>query len=84
LIQDPRWIKIQDPDPGSGNRNEKHGLYLLELRNHFVGLKILKFFDAAPGRKYFGCRMEKSQIWDPINILDPQNSWILILIHIHI
>ncbi len=32
--------KNQDPDPGS---------YFRELKNNFLGLKILKFFDADPG-----------------------------------
>jgi hypothetical protein len=35
--------------PGSGIRDEQPGSYFLELRNHFFGVKILKFFDADPG-----------------------------------
>jgi hypothetical protein len=34
---------------GSGIRHEQPGSYFLELRNHFFGVKILKFFDADPG-----------------------------------
>jgi hypothetical protein len=34
---------------GSRIREEQHRPYLLELRNHFFGVKILKFFDADPG-----------------------------------
>ena len=37
---------------GSGIRDEQPGSYFLELRNHFLaflGVKILKFFDADPG-----------------------------------
>jgi hypothetical protein len=54
---------------GSGIRDEQPGSYFLELRNHFFGVKILKFFDAYPGS-----RMEKKS--DPgsgINIPDPQH-----------
>jgi hypothetical protein len=52
-------FSVADPDPGSGSfltpgswiriRNEQPGSYFLELRNHFFGVKILKFFDADPG-----------------------------------
>ncbi len=74
-------IRIRDPvllwplDPGSGIgrksasgseiRDEQPGSYFLELRNHFLGLKYLKFFDADPGSG-----METVRI---INILDPQH-----------
>ncbi len=34
---------------GSGIRDEQPGSYFLELRNHFFGIKILKFFDTDPG-----------------------------------
>jgi hypothetical protein len=34
---------------GSGIRDEQPRSYFLELRNHFFGVKILKFFDADPG-----------------------------------
>jgi hypothetical protein len=44
-------IQIRDEQPGS---------YFLELRNHFLKVKILKFFDADPGSG-----MEKSRIRDP-------------------
>jgi len=37
------------PGSGSGIRNEQPGSYFLELRKHFLGLKILKLFDADPG-----------------------------------
>jgi hypothetical protein len=54
------------PDPGSGMgnksgsgsgtriRDEQPGSYFREHRNHFLGVKILKFFDADPGWKKFG------------------------------
>jgi hypothetical protein len=48
---------------GSGIRNEQPGSYFLP-RNLFW-VKILKFFDAVPGRKKFGSGMGKSQIRDP-------------------
>jgi hypothetical protein len=35
-------------------RDEQPGSYFLELRNHFFGVKILKFFDADPGWRQFG------------------------------
>jgi hypothetical protein len=62
-IGDPGWeIISQDPDSGSGFgtriRDEQHGLYFGELRNHFW-VKILKFFDADPGSG-----MEKIRIRD--------------------
>jgi hypothetical protein len=47
---------------GSGFRNEQPGSYFLELRNHFLGIKILKFFDADP---VSGFGMEKIRIRDP-------------------
>jgi hypothetical protein len=40
-IRDPGWVKSQDPDPGSGIRDEQPRSYFLELRNHFFGLKYL-------------------------------------------
>jgi hypothetical protein len=38
---------------GSGNpvRDKQPGSYFRELKKHFLGVKILKFFDADPGRK---------------------------------
>jgi hypothetical protein len=39
---------------GSGIRDEQPGSYFLELRNHFFGVKILKFFDADPVWRQFG------------------------------
>ena len=66
---------------GSGIRDEQPGSYFPELRNNFfgfLGLKILKFFDADPGSG-----METVRIRDPgwkksdpesgINIPDPQH-----------
>ncbi len=54
---------------GSGIRDEQPGSYFLELRNHFLGLKILKFFDVDPGSGMEssdpGSGMEKSRIRDP-------------------
>jgi hypothetical protein len=60
-IRDPRWVKRQDSDPGSGILDEQPGLYFLELRNHFLGLKYLNSLMGVrdPGRKQFG-----SGIWD--------------------
>jgi hypothetical protein len=49
---------------GSGSgiriRDEQPGSYFRELGNHFLGVKILKFFDADPGSgmKKFGSGME--------------------------
>jgi hypothetical protein len=48
---------------GSGIRDEQPGSYFLVIRNlffGFIGVKILKFFDADQGSG-----MEKSQIRDP-------------------
>jgi hypothetical protein len=45
---------------GSGIRNEQPGSYFLELRNNFLGVKILKFFYADRGS-----RMETVRIRDP-------------------
>jgi hypothetical protein len=61
---------------GSGIRDEQPGSYFLELRNHFFGVKILKFFDGDPRSG-----METIRIRDPgwnkvgsgINITDPQH-----------
>jgi hypothetical protein len=45
---------------GSGIRDEQPGSYFLELRNHFLWVNILKFFDADPGSG-----METVRIRDP-------------------
>jgi hypothetical protein len=56
---------------GYGIRDEQPGSYFSELRNHFfgfLGVKILKFFDADPvGWRQFGSgiRDGKSRIRDP-------------------
>ena len=50
-------------ESGSGIRDEQPGSYFVELRNHFfgfLGVKILKFFDADPGSG-----METVRIRDP-------------------
>jgi hypothetical protein len=39
---------------GSGSGMNKPGSYFRELRNHFIRVKILKFFDADPGWKKYG------------------------------
>jgi hypothetical protein len=60
---------------GSGIRNEQPGSFFLELRNHFFWVKILKFFDADPGRRQFGSGIWDGKKSDPgsgINIPDPQ------------
>ncbi len=40
-------------------RDERPRSYFREIRNHFFGVKILKFFDADPGWKKIGSGMEK-------------------------
>ncbi len=59
LDQDPGWVESQHPDPGWTTR-----IIFLELRNHFFGVKKLKFFDADPGWRQFGSGIEKSRIRD--------------------
>jgi len=56
LIRDPGWVKIQDPDPGSGSRME----------NHFFFVKIPKFCDEDPGSRIWdGKNLDPgSRIWD--------------------
>jgi hypothetical protein len=51
---------VKKSGSGSGIRNEQAGSYFLELRSHFLGIKILKSFDADPGSG-----MEKIRIRDP-------------------
>jgi hypothetical protein len=75
---------------GSGIRDEQLGSYFLKLRNHFfgfLGVKILKFFDADPrsgtetGRiRDPGWKKVGSGIGDlgfGINIPDPQYWYML-------
>jgi hypothetical protein len=50
-------IRIRDEQPGS---------YFLELRNHFFGVKILKFFDVDPGSG-------RKKVGSGINIPYPQH-----------
>jgi hypothetical protein len=50
---------------GSGIRDEQPGTYFLELRNHFLGVKILKFFDADPGWKKVGSGIRDGKKSDP-------------------
>jgi hypothetical protein len=84
-IQDSGWVKSknQDPDPGSGIRNEQPGLYFLELINHFLGLnKIIKFFDAGPGSGLAKIRnrdpgWKKVESGIRINIPDLQHCYFL-------
>jgi hypothetical protein len=57
-ICDPEWVKIK-----IRIRDEHPGTYFRELRNNFLGLKILKFFDTDLGSGIFltldpGSRME--------------------------
>ncbi len=71
-------IRIRDEQPGS---------YFLELRNHFfgfLGVKILKFFDADPGSGMETVQireMEWKKVGSGINIPDPQlcsyQTWLL-------
>jgi hypothetical protein len=81
---------VTDPDPGSGIRclfdhwirirDEQPGLFSESLKNNFLGLKKLVFFDLNPGTgmekiEKLGSGMEKSRILDTgsgINIPDPQ------------
>ena len=61
---------------GSEIRDEQPGSYFPELRNHFFGVKILKFFDAYPGSGMETVRIRNEKKSDPgsgINILDPQH-----------
>jgi hypothetical protein len=39
---DPGWVKVRI-------RMNNPGSYFQDLRNHFLGVNILKFFDADPG-----------------------------------
>jgi hypothetical protein len=79
-IRDPGWVESQHPYLRSGIRDEQLGSYFLELRHHFFGVKILKFFDAD-----LGSGTETGRIWDPgrkkvgsgINIPDPQHWYML-------
>jgi hypothetical protein len=50
----------------SGIRNEQPGSYFLDLRNHYLGVKILTFFDADPGSGYGtgGRKKFGSEIWN--------------------
>ncbi len=58
LTLDPRWVKSQDPYPGSGMNNSDHIYESLETI--FSGGPVLKFFDLDPGSG-----MEKIGIRDP-------------------
>jgi hypothetical protein len=63
---------------GSGIRDEQPGSYFLELRNHFLGLKYLKVFDADPGWRQFGSGIRDpgwKKVGSGINIPNPQH-WI--------
>jgi hypothetical protein len=66
-IQDPGWVKNQDPDPGCISR-----IIFLRAEKQFFGL--LKFFDADPGSRI-------RNLFDPgsgsgINIPDPQHCFV--------
>ncbi len=50
---------------GSGIRDEQPRSYFLELRNHFFGDKILKFFDADPGSGMETVRIRDGKKSDP-------------------
>ncbi len=64
---------VADPDPesgafltpGSGILDEQPGSYFLELRNHFLGVKILKFFDTDPGSGMETVRIRDGTKSDP-------------------
>jgi hypothetical protein len=47
-------------------RDEQLGSHFRELRNNFLWVKILKFFDADPGSRMEKIRIrdEKIRIWD--------------------
>jgi hypothetical protein len=66
---------------GSGILDEQPGSYFLVLRNHFFGVKILKFFDEDPGSGMETVRIRDGKKSDPgsgINIPDPQHSYLKI------
>jgi hypothetical protein len=65
-LRDPGWVKSQDPDPGSRIliRDEQPESYFRELRNHFFGVKILKFFD-DPGSGIEKIRIRDGKNSDP-------------------
>jgi hypothetical protein len=49
-IRDPRWVKNQDPDPGSrSGMNKNNPDYVSKSLKPFFGVKILKLFDVDPG-----------------------------------
>jgi hypothetical protein len=50
---------------GSGIRDEQPGSYFLELRPHFFGVKILKFFYADPGSGMETVRIRDGKKSDP-------------------
>jgi hypothetical protein len=72
-IRDPVLFLLLDPGSsgkksGSWIRDEHSGTYFLELGNNFLGLQIIKFFDAGPdpntGYFYPEIRDRKIQIRD--------------------
>jgi hypothetical protein len=72
--------------PGSrirdGIRDEQPGSYILELRNHFFVVKILKFFDADAGSgiEKFGTGIRQGKKSDPgygTNILFFTFFWLI-------
>jgi hypothetical protein len=72
----------------SGIRDEQPGSYFLELRNHFFGVKIHKFFDGDPGSGMETVRSrdpgwKKSDAGSGFNIPDPQH-WSEVQIRIRI
>jgi len=78
-FRDTGWVKIQDPDPGSGSGMNIPDHISESLETIYLGLKILKFFEAEqdqgsgifstmdPGWKKFG---------SGIKIPDPQHCYI--------
>ncbi len=65
-------ISVADPDPGWVKiririRDEQPGSYFRELRNNFLGVKILNSFDADPGfgMEKFRSGMENRKSPDP-------------------
>jgi hypothetical protein len=77
------YSSVADPDPasgdfltpGSGIRDEQPGSYFLQFRNHFFGLKYIKYLNSLmrirdPGWKKVG---------SGINIPDPQHCFIPVL-----
>jgi hypothetical protein len=65
LDPDPGWVKSQDLD--SLNRGEQPGSYFLELRNHCLGLKYLKF-GSGIGKNFSDSQHRVNIAVDPLQL----------------